>query len=192
MQTSEQEAYTPQEQVCLLHTAREAIQARLAGEVYQHPPLHRYPDALMEHRACFVTLKIRDQLRGCIGGFEASRPLIDEVAQRACDAAFKDPRFEPLDARELPELRIHIAVLNPTIPMEVTGRSDLLRQLRPGVDGILIEEGAYRGTFLPAVWESLPHREQFLQALMHKAGLPSDYWSDSIRVYRYTCTDFGE
>ena len=63
---------------------------------------------------------------------------------------------------------------------------DLLAQLRPGIDGLIIEDHGRRGTFLPSVWQSLPQREDFLRHLKAKAGLPEQYWSDSIRCYRYT------
>lgn len=77
-------------------------------------------------------------------------------------------------------------------PMAFTSREDLLCQLRPGVDGLFIEEGCKRGTFLPAVWESLPSRQEFLQQLLLKATLPPDYWSDGLQIHRYTCSSFAE
>ena len=76
--------------------------------------------------------------------------------------------------------------------MTFSSEADLLKQLRPGVDGLILEEDGYRGTFLPSVWESLPRPEQFLQHLKLKAGLPSDYWSGTLRVQRYTTESFSE
>ena len=64
-----------------------------------------------------------------------------------------------------------------------------MSKLRPGVDGLVLEERGQRGTFLPSVWESLPSPRQFLAQLKVKAGLPADYWSDSIKVERYTVED---
>ncbi|HDL77837.1 MAG TPA: AmmeMemoRadiSam system protein A, partial [Lentisphaerae bacterium] len=97
-----------------------------------------------------------------------------------------DPRFPPLTASELPELDLHISILSPLQPMSFSSETELLRQLRPGVDGILLADGVHQGTFLPSVWESLPDPELFLKHLKMKAGLPPDYWSDTIRAWRYT------
>jgi len=150
----------------------------------------RYPPPLREPGASFVTLNEHGQLRGCIGSLEAIRPLVEDVAHNAYAAAFSDPRFPPLRASELPDLDLHISVLSPATPMQFDSEQDLIRQLRPGVDGLVLEDGYHRGTFLPAVWESLPEPREFLQHLKLKAGLPPDYWSDTIRVSRYVTESF--
>lgn len=144
-----------------------------------------FPAELTEPRATFVTLQKHHQLRGCIGMLEAVRPLAEDVAANAYSAAFKDPRFPPLEAKELNELDIHISILTPPEPILFTSEQDLLAKLEPGIDGLIIEEGYRRGTFLPSVWESLPNPGQFLKHLKQKAGLSPDYWSGTIRVYRY-------
>ena len=150
----------------------------------------RYPRPLREPGASFVTLNEHGQLRGCIGSLEAIRPLVEDVAHNAYAAAYSDPRFPPLRASELPDLDLHISVLSPATPMQFDSEQDLIRQLRPGVDGLVLENGYHRGTFLPAVWESLPDPRDFLQHLKLKAGLPADYWSDTIRVSRYVTESF--
>ncbi len=184
--------YSQAEQRQLLQLARESIAHTLrhGTPLPMHPA--DYPPHFQICRACFVTLKAGNQLRGCIGGLEADRPLVAEVAARACDAAFRDRRFEPVDENEVDQLSIHISILNPMETLTCASRHDLLRQLRPGIDGLLIEDGEYRATFLPAVWDSLPTPEAFLQQLMLKAGLPRDHWSDTLRAHRYTCDSFGE
>ncbi len=152
-----------------------------------------YEGPLREPRASFVTLHLGEALRGCIGSLEARRPLVCDVAHNAFAAAFQDPRFPPLSAAELQALRIHISVLSAPQPLHFTSQEDLLRQLRPGIDGLILEEGeVYRGTFLPSVWASLPEPRQFLAQLKLKAGLPPDYWSDTLRVWRYTTESFGD
>jgi len=152
-----------------------------------------YDERLRAPGASFVTLHLGDELRGCIGSLEARRPLVSDVACNAYAAAFQDPRFPPLSRDELPALRIHISVLSEATPLHFISENDLLRQLRPGVDGLILEEGeSHRSTFLPSVWSSLPDPRQFLQQLKLKAGLPPDYWSDSLRVLRYTTESFGE
>jgi AmmeMemoRadiSam system protein A len=184
--------YSQTEQQQLLQLARASITHKLRHGTELRVQAADFPPHLRANRACFVTLKMGTRLRGCIGGMEPTQPLVQEVATRACDAAFRDPRFEPLQASELDQLNIHISVLNPMEPVAFTNREDLLRQLRPGIDGLLIEDDPYHGTFLPAVWESLPKKADFLKQLMLKAGLPSDYWSSTLRVHRYTCSSFGE
>ncbi len=145
-----------------------------------------YPDQLRTPRATFVTLQRRGDLRGCIGSLVARRPLVEDVAHNAYAAAFSDPRFPPLARHELEGLDVHLSVLSPMEPLTFRSEADLLGQIRPGVDGLLLEEGRHVGTFLPSVWESLPDAETFWRALKRKAGLPADYWSPSLRVSRYT------
>ncbi len=149
-----------------------------------------HDDALAEYKATFVTLNKHGQLRGCIGALEPMRPLIQDVAYNAFAAAFKDTRFAPLQADELPALDIHISVLGEPEPMQFDSEQDLLAQLRPGVDGLILEERGRRATFLPSVWESLQDPRAFLQHLKLKAGLPADYWSNSIRAQRYMVEAF--
>lgn len=144
-----------------------------------------FPAELAELRATFVTLEKNHQLRGCIGMLEALRPLAEDIAKNAYSAAFNDPRFPPLQAGELDGLDIHLSILTPAEPVSFSSEQDLLTQLQPGIDGLILEEGHRRGTFLPSVWESLPEPEQFLRHLKQKAGLPADYWSDTLKVYRY-------
>ncbi|MEI6336123.1 MAG: AmmeMemoRadiSam system protein A [Methylococcaceae bacterium] len=144
-----------------------------------------FPEELTVKRATFVTLQKHRQLRGCIGMLEAVRPLAEDIAENAFLAAFKDPRFPPLTDEEFNELEIHLSILTPSEPVIFTSEQDLISQLQPGIDGLILEEGRRRGTFLPSVWEQLPEPEQFLQHLKQKAGLPQDYWSDNIKIYRY-------
>ncbi len=147
--------------------------------------LDALPHKLKQPGAAFVTLNRNGQLRGCIGSLEAHRPLAEDVAENAFAAAFRDPRFAPLSAPELDGLSLHISVLGQPEPMRFSSEADLVRQLRPGRDGLILEDGHHRGTFLPSVWESLPEPRDFLRHLKQKAGLPPDYWSDSLRVSRY-------
>lgn len=143
------------------------------------------PAALRELRATFVTLEKQGQLRGCIGSLQATRPLALDVAANAYAAAFHDPRFPALTQDELPQLAIHLSLLTQPETVLCDSEQDLLNQLRPAVDGLILEDGGRRGTFLPSVWEQLPDPLAFLQHLKRKAGFPCDYWSSSLRVYRY-------
>ena len=146
---------------------------------------------LGEQRAAFVTLKINGQLRGCIGSLTAHRPLALDAVHNAYAAAFKDPRFPPLSKPEYDLLKIKISVLTKAVPMQFNSEEELLGQLQPGVDGLILTAGKNRGTFLPAVWQDLPDPVDFLRHLKLKAGLPEDFWSDEVKVERYTSEEFG-
>ena len=184
------QAYSDQDRKTLLHTARGSIEHGLASGQPLAVDLTHYAPALQQVRASFVTLDRNDRLRGCIGMLEASRPLVVDVAHNAFAAAFKDPRFPPLANEELDGLEIHISVLGDPEPMQFESEQDLLRQLRPSVDGLILEEGTLRGTFLPSVWEQIPDPANFLARLKVKARLPDNYWSPMIRVWRYTTESF--
>jgi len=158
----------------------------LAAEPQGFAPLLQAPGA------SFVTLHAEGELRGCTGSLAALQPLVVDVARNAFAAAFLDPRFSPLGAEELPSLALHVSILGPQQPLEVATEEELLARLRPGVDGLVIEEGALRATFLPAVWSQLPSPRAFLEHLKHKAGLPAGYWSETIRVSRYEVEEIGE
>ena len=149
-----------------------------------------YPSALRLERASFVTLNTHGRLRGCIGALEARRPLAEDVAVHAFAAAFQDPRFPPLGHPELQALHIHISVLNPRERLEARSEAEAISALRPGIDGLILEEGGLRSTFLPAVWDSLPDPGEFLSRLRLKAGLPAQYWSETLTLFRYTVEEF--
>ena len=151
---------------------------------------NEFPAELREHKATFVTLHRHQQLRGCIGMLKPMRPLAEDIAQNAWSAAFRDPRFSPMSAEEMDDLDIHISILGKPELMEFNDEKDLVSKIRPGVDGLILEDGFNRGTFLPSVWESLPDAADFVSHLKLKAGLPKDYWSDTLKVQRYTVEEF--
>lgn len=178
--------FTPKEKQLLLETANNAIKFGLETHQILQVKLEDYPEKLREFGASFVTLEINKQLRGCIGSLEAHQPLIQDVAHNAYAAAFGDPRFYPLTAEEYPNVSKHISVLSKPEPVFFTSEEDLLKKIRPNIDGLILSDQGYRGTFLPAVWESLPTSELFLRHLKLKAGLPEDYWSKTLKIERYT------
>lgn len=177
---------TDTERETLLEIARHSVAFGLQHGEAAPVTVADYSPALQEIKATFVTLKIDHELRGCIGTLEAHRPLVEDVAENAYAAAFRDPRFPKLTPNEYRQLHYHISILSTPEPMHFTNEQDLLTQLRPGVDGLVLEDGYYRGTFLPQVWESLPAPEEFLRHLKRKAGMSSDYWSKTMKVQRYT------
>ncbi len=175
----------------LLQVAREAILSPLAGQKNYSVDLQHFPDVLQQQGASFVTLNLNGRLRGCIGSLQAQQQLVLDVAKNAQSAAFRDPRFSPLTLAEYHDTELHISVLSAATPFAVTGIDDLLDRIRPGVDGLIIEEAGKRATYLPSVWEQLPGPEQFVSQLRIKAGLSPDHWSDQTKVWTYTTFEFS-
>lgn len=147
-------------------------------------------DELTVPRATFVTLEKLGQLRGCIGMLEACRPLAEDIAQNSYAAAFSDTRFLPVTEAEVEDLSIHLSILSPAERLHCTSEAELLTILKPNNDGLILEDGLHRATFLPSVWESLPDPTEFVHQLKMKAGLPPTYWSPQTRAYRYTTESF--
>ena len=167
----------------------------LALDSIDHGLLHYCPiavdsdavaPALREPGACFVTLKRNGRLRGCIGTPNAVKPLGEDLAQNAFSAAFRDPRFSPLEAKERVDLTLSVSVLSATEPLGSHSEAELLRALRPGVDGLIISDGRCRALYLPSVWETLPEPTEFLAHLKRKAGMATDHWSPSFSAWRFT------
>ncbi|MEW5786875.1 MAG: AmmeMemoRadiSam system protein A [Pseudomonadota bacterium] len=176
----------------LLALARRAI-ARALDPDGEPPPLAGpLPDWLMTRCATFVTLTKGGVLRGCIGTLEAHRPLLEDLEANARAAAFNDPRFPPLSAAELPAVRVEVSLLTPARPLDFRDEADLLARLRPGVDGVILEQGWHRATFLPQVWEQLPEPGEFLAHLKHKAGLSPDTPATGMRIAVYAVEKFRE
>jgi len=183
--SSAERGFGPAEREALLALARASIRAGLDGERLR-VEVEDFAPALAEPRASFVTLSLEGRLRGCMGTLEARRALVLEVVEMAHAAAYRDPRFPELTAAEFARVDLHISVLGRPEPLAFASEDELLGQLRPGIDGLILSERRARGTFLPSVWEQLPEPREFLARLKQKAGLGPDYWSDAIRVERYT------
>lgn len=172
----------------LVALARAAIETRLKGEADAGLP-RGLPSLLLTQGASFVTLRQKGALRGCIGSATAWRPLAWDVIGNALGAAFGDPRFPPLGAEEMAQTAISISVLTPHQPLAFADEADLLGQLRPGQDGLIIEDHGRCALFLPQVWKALPEPDAFLCQLKTKAGFTPDYWSDGMRAHRFRAVD---
>jgi MEMO1 family protein len=166
--------------------------AAISSQFGMHFSVRDEAACLREPGATFVTLKHGGQLRGCIGSLSVHRKLIDDVRANARAAAFQDSRFKPLRFEELYSIRIEVSLLSALQPMAFRDESDALLQLRPGIDGIVLEYGRHRGTFLPQVWENLPDPRSFLNELKRKAGLAPDFWNAQVRLARYTVAKWAE
>jgi hypothetical protein len=172
----------------LLAIARGAI----AGQLGEPMPSFIAADWLEDPGATFVTLQLKGGLRGCVGSLQARRPLREDVKANACAAAFQDPRFAPLSRSEYPGIEIEVSLLSTMEKLAFESQGQLLKLLRPGIDGLVLEYGWQRGTFLPQVWEQLPDPKTFLAQLKQKAGLRADFWSDGIQISRYTVEKWRE
>jgi AmmeMemoRadiSam system protein A len=182
----------PKRREHLLSTARHAIRHGLRHEQRYEVDHGGLCECFLEPKATFVTLKLDGKLRGCIGNLEAYEALIDSIAHNADSAAFHDPRFAPVTAEEAPQLHIHISILGDSEPIHFKDEDGLLSQLRPGLDGLILKSNGHQATFLPSVWEQLPHPSQFLTHLKRKAGLSDDYWHQDIEIARYSVEQFGD
>jgi len=147
---------------------------------------------LAEPGAAFVTLKRSDRLRGCIGSLEATRSLREDLTQNAVAAALHDPRFQPLTAAELEGISIEVSLLSRPRLLDVRSEAETIVVLHPGLDGVILQLGAQRATFLPQVWADLPNPREFLKHLRHKAGLSAQSWDSNIEVSVYTVEHFAE
>ena len=166
----------------LIGIARSAIGAKL-GDAGAAAPSAAWLD---RPGATFVTLTQAGELRGCIGSLEAKRALSFDVRDNAIAAAFRDPRFKPVTREEWTATSVEVSLLSALQPLPVAEEAELLSMLRPGIDGLVLEFGHHRSTFLPQVWEQLPTPGAFLTSLRRKAGLPPDFWEPGLRIARYT------
>jgi AmmeMemoRadiSam system protein A len=184
---------TSQEKQVLMRLAREALQAAVTGSRLPPLDLKGFSERLGSPGATFVTLTRRGALRGCIGALQAQIPLAEDVRQHAVAAALDDFRFPPVQPNELDQIEIEVSVLTEPEPLRYDGPEDLIRRLRPDVDGVILTSGAHRATFLPQVWEKVPAPELFLDMLCEKAGLPDNSWREGhLQVSTYQVESFHE
>jgi hypothetical protein len=184
---------TDGERGILLRVAREAIEFVVRGGKLPPLDLQSLPLTLRENGASFVTLTLHDDLRGCIGALEAYQPLAEDVREHAVAAALDDPRFPPVSISELDRIKIEVSRLTAPHEVEYTSSEDLLRKLRPHVDGVILKHGPRRATFLPQVWEKIPDPAEFLNQLCHKMGARASLWRDTkLQVYLYQVEEFHE
>ncbi len=187
------EQLTSDERGILLRLARRSIEAAVNHKPL--PPLDRdgLPARLLQPGASFVTLTIRNELRGCVGALVPYGPLVDDVREHAVAAALEDRRFRPVSSDELPLLRIEISRLTLPEELEYNSPLELPDLIRPNIDGVTVFDGWQRATFLPQVWEKLPDTELFLDHLCQKMGAAPDLWRRRIlRVQTYQVEEFHE
>lgn len=172
----------------LLQLARSVLEHRLKGVTPKHKAY--YEKAFEEKRGVFVTLHLDGDLKGCIGHIEAKESIYDNVTYLSQAAAFEDPRFSPLTENELERVEIEISILSVPEKLAANNNIELIKMLRPNIDGVILLTDNRQATFLPQVWEQFPKRENFMTHLCMKAGLDSEYWKFNpieIRVYQVDC-----
>jgi len=185
-------ALTVEDKKSLLILARSVIESELVEGAEIKRPGHISP-ALNEKRGCFVTLHKGGLLRGCIGTIEAVNSLLSNVEENAANAAFKDPRFPPLERDELSAVDIEISVLTVPQIIDFEDGEDLKQKIKPGVHGLILSRDWLSATYLPQVWEQLPDKESFLEHLCQKAGMERTCWKDTnTRVKVYQAEYFSE
>jgi len=181
------------EQEILLKIAREALEKSVTGRPLPEVNLAALPPSLQEDGASFVTLTVQQKLRGCIGTLQAYQPLAEDVQEHAAAAALQDPRFPSVTPTELPGISIEVSVLSPRTPLAYEDAQDLLKKIQPGVDGVVLQDGFHKATFLPQVWEKISDPELFLSQLCMKMGAPADLWRKKpLDVYTYQVQEFHE
>lgn len=171
----------------VLETARNSIISAINEEEFIP---EKIPPVLTQYGASFVTLKINGQLRGCIGSIFPTKPLILDIIDNAKNAAFQDPRFEPLSIDELGDIDVSVSILSAIEKIDFKDERDLLSKIYPY--GIIIAERNKRAVYLPVVWEQLPDREIFLNSLKEKAGLPPRYFSKTFEAFKFTALSINE
>jgi AmmeMemoRadiSam system protein A len=160
----------------LLRLARATLVNIATGGALPKPDPNSLNLKLTEKRACFVTLKNRGELRGCVGSVVASKPLFEGVMDSVRGAASRDSRFRPVTADEMGNIHIEVSVLTEPIPLNYESPEALLGMLQPYQHGVLLRIGAHTATFLPKVWEDIPDKEEFLARLCAKAGFDARAW----------------
>ena len=175
----------------LLDIAQQAIRHGIKTGGCPNVEVKGFPHPMRTHRRTFVSVHTGGKLRGCVGSLAPNNPLIADVVQNAYRAAFEDKRFKPLTEEDLTETDISVSVLSTPRAMNFRDEADLVAQIQPDTDGLILQDGQKRGIFLPVVWEQIATPRDFLRHLKNKAGLPLDHWSDGLKVWRYTTESFG-
>ncbi len=175
-----------QDKKWMLAFARETIRRYLTTDTL---PLPRgFSPRLERNRGVFVTLKERGELRGCIGHIPSDAPIVRLIGVMAFASAFQDPRFEKVRSGEVRDLEVEISVLSP--PKPVGGPADIV----VGRDGVVLTADGRSAVFLPQVApEQGWNRDQMLDNLCEKAGLPASRWRrPGVRFETFQAEVFGE
>ena len=183
--------YTAIQRQKMLDIAHRSIQHHFHLDTQLRVDHRGIDSSLLELRACFVTLKYQQQLCGCMGSLRPCQALVESIADNAYHAAFSDPRYPALNQRQLSGLNIHISVLTELSELALQSEQQLLDQLEPGRDGIVLTTGERTATFLPSVWRRFKEPETFIRQLKSEAGLADDYWERDLMIERFQVEEIG-
>ena len=170
---------------CLLEVARHAIKYGLS---YHNPPfleLEKYPDSIKQEAASFVTLRESNVLRGCVGSVDAHLPLVQDVANHAFAAAFKDSRFASINHIEEPVVHIAISVISDLVRINVDSEKQLVDLIEPLKCGVVLSLGGQKATFLPEVWNDVDDGQEFVIRLKQSLDLPAIFLSKDLTIECY-------
>jgi len=177
----------------LLSLARQAIESCVNNLPLPQLDQNLLSPILRQEGASFVTLTVRGYLRGCVGALEPYQSLAEDVREHAIAAAVQDYRFPPVEAAEIKDIEIEISYLTRPTRLNYDTPVELLKILRPNIDGVVIHDGMRRATFLPQVWEKIPDPEDFLEQLCMKMGSAPDLWRrKKLEVFTYQVEEFHE
>lgn len=181
------------EQQTLLKLARQAMRDGIQGGGLPEVAPETLAATLHTPSASFVTLLLGGKLRGCVGNLVATQPVYLSVMHNAVGAALRDTRFAPMTLEESARATIHISLLSPPSPLQFDSITELLEQVKPGMDGVVLKQAGRTSTYLPQVWEKLTGKESFLDSLSRKAGLPPDAWRlPGAEILVFRVSEFGD
>lgn len=181
------------EQHTLITLASGAIRAAIQERPMPEPSAAQLTATLLVEAATFVTLSLQGKLRGCVGNLVAQEAVYRSVMRNAMGAALRDSRFEPVASEEFSQLGIYISILSPLMPLQFDSPNQLLHQLTPGQDGVVLKHWGRTATFLPHVWTTFQEKEEFLKALCRKAELEMDAWrKPNVEILVYRVSEFGD
>jgi len=183
--------FSVDEKQFILNLARESIEYYFNNHRLLKIILSKVPEKLQAKQACFITLTINNNLRGCVGHTEPIQPLYLDVVENAVSAAFDDSRFSPLDIGEFDKVKIEVSILSTPTEIIFSSPGELLGKIRAGIDGVIIQNGENSATYLPQVWETFPDKIDFLNSLCEKAELSADAWKKtSTKIWVYSVEIF--
>ena len=186
-------ACSGEEKLRLIQLAHEAILNGIQGRPPPEPAADSLSPGLHAPGATFVTLHHAGRLRGCVGNLVARDPLYRSVMTNATGAALRDNRFGPVTVGEQAAITVHISILSALFPLRFNTVRELLEQITPRLDGVVLRQGGRMATYLPQVWESMDDRETFLNSLALKAGLAEPAWREpDAEILLYRVSQFGE
>lgn len=182
------EKLTDEQRAVLKTLAFESVRYTVCHNSLLPIAAEEFSERLQQPCATFVTLRSNGKIRASAGVTTPVRPLILDIVHNAHQVCFQDFQRTTVKESELAHLTIDLSLLSEPQELHFKSEIELLKKIKPGIDGLILEDQLAHATFLPAMWGHLQTTEEFLSHLKIKAGLPPDYWSPQLRVFRYSTT----